>query len=77
MANPNLEPLAAIYQILKRHEQVLTDLTVDVEALKSILTGQQRVLLQQAQAKARSARSAESEAQARLYDGMIRLAGGK
>lgn len=82
MANPNSldgldELLAGIYEILKRHEQILVDLTVDVEGLKSILTGQQHALLEQAKAKARFATALGSEAQVRLYDAMILKLRGK
>jgi len=65
------ELLAGMYEILKRHEQVLLDLTMDVEGLKSTLTGPDADTLQRAKEKALRVSSKEHALQLRLYDAMI------
>ena len=73
-ANPDGldELLAQIYETLKRHDKTFVELTVDVEALKSILNDGERLRFEQATAKARFEVALGSEAQSRLYDVMIR-----
>ena len=66
------ELLARIYETLKRHEQILHDLTVDVEGLKANLNGRDREVFETAKAKARFEVALGFEAQARLYDETIR-----
>lgn len=71
------ELLAGMYEILKRHEQILIDLTVDVEGLKANQTGHDQDLFEAAKARARFAIALGSEAQSRLYDETIRKLRGK
>jgi hypothetical protein len=77
MADPNLidglnELLATIYETLRRHERILLDLSIDVEGLKAVLKEKDHALFEQARAAARFESALGSEAQARLYDAMIR-----
>lgn len=65
------EFLAGIYEILRRHEQLLVDLTADVEGLKANLTGHDREFFDKAKEKARSEAAFGLDRQARLYGEII------
>jgi hypothetical protein len=66
------ELLIDVYEILKRHEKILIDLSVDVEGLKAVLSKDDHALFEQARAAARFESALGSEALTRLYDERIR-----
>jgi hypothetical protein len=71
------ELLAQAYEILKRHEQAVYDLTIDVETLKAKLSDSDRAVFDSARQRARSESGFGFDRQARSYDGTIRQLRGK
>lgn len=59
--------LAKIYETLQRHEKILVDLTIDVEALKVLVPEDQIEAFDSARETARSAVAFASDRQSRLY----------